>query len=573
MEYTFGNGTSDKSAALFKSLGVTSIETYVTWETCERKGRDQWDWSAWDRQVEILKRHGLKWVPFLILGPAYSTPDWFRASSDHFGCVCLEHNVDSKIESLWNPNLPPYIDRFLAEFAKRYKDSGVIESVLLGIQGDFGESIYSVSGKWTKEIPGPYHNHPGFWCGDKYALESFRKWSAAKYGGIAKLNETWGTKYKSDGEIDFPVRGEDAIKKFKENLPAAATTTKRHWLDFVEWYRGEMTRFSDWWMAETKKHMPEIPIYLCTGGDAVPEHGSNFGAQCKVAAKNGAGVRITNEASDYGKNFTITRWVASAGKFYGAFYGFEPAGSEDERGIPARIYNATASGARQLHDYSPNIMSKPSRMEAQKKHIKYLKKSEPVVDVALWYPNVALTIKWGPFLTQAATFRDVVDYDYVDEDMLRDGALDHYKVLAIIYGDIIERSDLEIIERWVKKGGIMLTGDFGGIRTVEGDTEPYQRLFELDGGPRKVGNGKTVLVPRTAMQSEDFAKTLAGVMKSAGITDPDCQIDGVYGTVLKNGTVLYLNTTEENARKTINLPDGKQKKVTAKGGTITEVKL
>lgn len=84
MYYTFGNDADETSAPIYKSLGVTSIESYVTWETVEGKGEGQWDWSRWDKQVKILQDNDLKWVPFLILGPAYSTPNWFRAGSDHF---------------------------------------------------------------------------------------------------------------------------------------------------------------------------------------------------------------------------------------------------------------------------------------------------------------------------------------------------------------------------------------------------------------------------------------------------------------------------------------------------------
>ena len=118
MFYTFGNDVDESTAPLYRSLGVTSIESYVTWETCEGKEKDQWDWTRWDRQVKILKENDLKWVPFLILGPAYSTPGWFRAGKDHFPCRCLEHEIDSKIESLWNPHLAKWIDRFLEQFAR-----------------------------------------------------------------------------------------------------------------------------------------------------------------------------------------------------------------------------------------------------------------------------------------------------------------------------------------------------------------------------------------------------------------------------------------------------------------------
>src|SRR5690606_29660354 len=110
MFYTFGiNTITDPTAHLYLSLGVTSVETYVTWQSCEPKVRGDWDWSRWDKVVTVLKRNNLKWVPFLILGPAYSTPDWFRVSKDHVPCRCLEHGIASKIESRWNPNLPKWI--------------------------------------------------------------------------------------------------------------------------------------------------------------------------------------------------------------------------------------------------------------------------------------------------------------------------------------------------------------------------------------------------------------------------------------------------------------------------------
>ena len=571
MEYTFGNDATDDQAMLFRSLGVTSVETYVTWETVESKAKGEWDWSKWDAQADVLKRNDLKWVPFLILGPAYSTPDWFRASSEHVGCACLEHDTASKIESLWNPYLPAYIDRFLGEFAKRYRDTGVLESLLLGIQGDFGEAIYSVfGGGWTFKIPGEYHNHTGFWCGDEYALKSFREWAVGKYGSLDGVNTAWGTNWGPDNAIDFPARGEAALKDLQKALPTAPTTTKRRWLDFVDWYRGEMTRFSDWWIETTKKHFPKTPIYLCTGGHAPPEHGANFAEQCKVAAKHGAGVRITNEASIYADNFVITRWVGGAGKLYGAFYGFEPAGGENEKGIVARIYNATASGANQLHDYNNNVTSSPSRMDAQQAHLKYLKKSEPIVDVALWYPNVAMSLKWGDYLQRAAAFRDVVDYDYVDESMLRDGALGHYKILVMIYGDVAERSDLELIERWVRDGGMVIATDVN-IKTVEGDSEPFSRLFDAAGEIRLVGKGRTLLLPDKP--KEEFNKALSEMMIDAGIPNADGVPDGVYATLLKGNTVLFLNTTAADVEKTIVMPDGRLQKAVAKAETITEVGL
>ncbi len=70
----------------------------------------------------------------------------------------------------------------------------------------------------------------------------------------------------------------------------------------------------------------------------------------------GAGIRITNEGSDYANNFTLTREVATATRAYGTFCGFEPASGVDATGNVARIHNAAASGARQLHVYTDNVL-------------------------------------------------------------------------------------------------------------------------------------------------------------------------------------------------------------------------
>lgn len=569
MFYTFGNDITETTGPVYKSLGVTSIESYVTWETCERESEGKWDWSRWDDQVRLLKENDLKWVPFLILGPAYSTPNWFRASDQHFPCRCLEHGTDSKIESLWNPNLPKWIERFIREFANRYRDQGVIESVLLGIQGDFGEAIYSVwGGGWTFDIPGEYHNHAGYWCDDPYALSSYRDFIRARYKSVGALNKAWGTSIQSLDEVDFPGR-KGELDAFQERVKAGEPGARRQWLDFVEWYRDSMTRWADWWIAVTRKYFPDTPIYLCTGGDAEPRHGSNFAEQCRVAAKHKAGVRITNEASNYATNFVITRWVASAGKHYGAYYGFEPAGAEDEFGIVARIYNATASGANQLHDYSPNVTQSRSRIEQQQKHIKYLfRVPTPIVPVALWYPNVAMTLRWGGYLEKAAKLRDLTDYDYVDETMLRTGALSRYRVMVIIHGDVMETSDARLVADWVAKGGRLVVMDVSEFESVEGTRDPEKLLFGDNALGRIMGKGSVVRVAGWDALAQRLGETLVEL----GLPLYDLKMDGVYGTQIAADRFLYLSAASSDSEVEISYKGRKVRKpVTA--GTITEIRL
>lgn len=569
MFYTFGNDVDESSAPLYRALGVTSIESYVTWESCEQAGEGKWDWTKWDKQVQIMKDNGLKWVPFLILSPAYSTPNWFRASKDHVPCRCLEHEIGSKVESLWNPNLPKWIERFIAEFAKRYGKSGVIESVLLGIQGDFGEAIYSVTGGgWTFDIPGEYHNHAGYWCGDSHALASFRKYTGAKYGTTDALNKAWGTSFTSVDKTDFPGRQDD-LTAFEAKTSSGDPQVRRRWLDFIDWYRGEMTEWSDWWIKTTRKHFPDTPIYLCTGGDAEPHHGSNFAEQCRVAAKHGAGVRITNEGSNYASNFAVTRWVASAGKHYGAYYSFEPAGAEDEVGIVARIYNATASGANQLHDYNPNVVSTETRLDSQRKHIKWLfHVPKPIVPVALWYPNVDMTLAWGNYFDKAQMLRDLVDYDYIDETMLRTGALEHNKILVILHGAVIEKDDAKMLAEWIKTGGRAIVMNVPKFESVEGTSEPETMLFGDTPAGRLLDKGQ---ITRVKNEDELFAR-LDKDLRELSLPVCDLRKDGIFGTQIEPNKFLFLNTGSAGVKVKIEV-GGKTFEPRIDGGTITEAEV
>jgi len=570
MEYTFGNDATESTAPLFRALGVSSIESYVTWETVEGQAEGVWDWSRWDEQVRILQENDLKWVPFLIAGPAYATPGWFREDDEkHLGCVCLEHDKESKIQSIWNPRLKPYISRFLVAFKDRYLETGVIESLLLGITGDFGEAIYSVSGGgWTFNIPGEYHNHGGFWCGDDLAFQDYKAKMLEKYKDLSSINRAWGTKYANYEQIDFPARGEKEIRDWLRHAMDKTPQERRRWLDFMSWYRDSMTQYADWWLGETRRIFPDTPIYLCTGGDAHPFHGSQFADQSKVAARHKAGIRITNEASNYPWNFAITRWVGAACSHYGTYFGYEPAGQENETGIKARIYNVTASGAKQLHDYNPNVISSQERMDTQREHFQYLFKATPRVSVALWYPDQSLMLRWGGFLEKAAELRDVVDFDYVDETLLRDGALQRYRILLILHGHVMEKKDLKTISSWIKQGGLLISLHSVEMETVEGDKKPFQRFFGKVGEKKKLGSGDTLLLPGELKEGSPFFDELVEALRTEEIPLPGFRRDGVFGTCLEDGRLFFLNTNDLPSEQEVYLPGRETFKVTVPEATI-----
>lgn len=513
-------------------------------------------------------------MPFLILGPAYSTPDWFRASDEHFPCVCLEHGTPSKIESLWNPNLPVYIERFIKKFAERYEGQDVIESVLLGIQGDFGEAIYSVSGGgWTFNVPGEYHNHGGFWCNDPYALADFKKYIENKYKTVQKLNKEWNTDFKSFDNVVFPFSNEAEKTVLFESIKSNPEK-RRYYLDFIAWYRDSMTDLADWWMKITRKYFPNTDIYLCTGGVTAPELGAQFADQCKAAAKHKAGVRITNEASDYATNMALTRQVATAGKHYGAYFGFEPAGAEDFFGIPARIYNATASGAVQLHDYDSNVVGSPKTIDQQKAHIKYLFKTDPIVPIALWYPDTDLTLKWFNFMPQLAEMRDCFDFDMVDESLVDTKALERNKILVISYGQIMETSTAKKIADWAKDGGIVYVVNVDKFESVEGTDAPEKALFPNGKKGGKIGKGSITRVPNLEylIGTEHSAGKLERDLENMGYPVYRMTENGIYFTQIDAERFLIYSKNDTDMDVSITF-GGKNYKTAAKAKSITDFVL
>jgi len=169
----------DKVFEYCKKIGLTSVQSYVYWAEIEKEP-NKIDFSVYDVLVEKLDKYNLKWVPFLILGPNYATPKWFQKSNESVYAECLEHNKESRIQSIWNPYLPKWVDRFLGLVAGYYKDCNILESIELGISGNWGEAIYPAGGGFYKD----FHTHPGWWCGDKYAIQSFRKY-------VIKISFTW----------------------------------------------------------------------------------------------------------------------------------------------------------------------------------------------------------------------------------------------------------------------------------------------------------------------------------------------------------------------------------------------
>ncbi len=432
-------------------MGCTSVETYVRWSDVA-PDPDRWDWSIFDADLEALIACGLRWVPFLIAGPWYATPTWFKEGPHDLRARCLEHDRTTGAQSIWNPNLFPEIQRLMAAFVDHYQAADAMESLLLGVTGDYGEAIYTVVGNW----PGDYHGHAGYWCGDHQARADFRRWLEARYHTLESLGSVWKTPAPTTwASVQPPVSPQQAPS------PLA-------WLDFVEWYRQAMTTWSAKWLTEARHQLPSTEVYLCTGGDMLPAHGSDFSEQCRIAARAGAGVRITNEGSDYVQNLMLTRLVATAGRLYGSFYGFEPAAAVDAVGVTARQFNAVSSGARQLHEYQTNIIREdhgqiqvvPGATDAWEHGQQHLVERKPRFQVGLLHSLIDLALREtgivGDALPLARSLRQLCDFEVLDDHLMVRGAARSLMAVVLTPARLWDWLTFDALREFAERGGMVI---------------------------------------------------------------------------------------------------------------------
>jgi Beta-galactosidase len=513
---------------LYAEHGVTAFEPYVKWMLLEPK-KGVWDPAFYDAELAAYKEHGLKWVPFLIAGPAYATPPWFKESEESVFAVDVATGDVSRDQSIWNPHLRPRVRAWLKRFFEYYAHEDM-QSVLLGISGVFGESIYTAGGNlWTHIWDGEYPQHFGWWCGDRYAKADFAKTMRAKYEDIAALNTAWGTELTSFDEVVPFVPDDDR--------------TMRARLDLVRWYMDSMTAYAEWWVATTRELAPDVPILLCTGGDGSAELGADMTGQTEMVARHGAGMRITNEASDYGTNFYLTRIIGTACRHYGTYFGYEPAGPVDTNGIVARVYNAAASGAWELFHYDNPPQGE--RGEQYKRHLDLMQIREPVVEVGFFWSRTSADLGQRKGLVEAVrAVRDICDVAFLDERLIADGALKDLKVFVWAAGPVTERHTAEVIRQAVKNGLTLVVPGGWHPQSPEGEAVFPSAVPAHPTAP--VGSGAVV------QSANETAESVADVL-AALISDPaafgvpglspeaavDAKPDAVYVTVTTRDILLY----------------------------------
>jgi len=529
---------------LAATLGFNGVESYVKWDFIERT-KGEYDWSFYDGIVAEAQRHGLRWFPLLIVGSAYSLPEWYHDSPENVGFACLEHGQSNNIQTIFCENQTPHVQAFLKAFGDHYEPMDALLGVRLGPSGNYGESQYPAGGNWGYQRK-PEHIHIGWWAGDIHADAHFSAWLRARYGTIDALNEAWGASYAGWGEVQCFI-------------PQTAESTRKR-KDFVDWYMGAMSDWCERWALWAREGLPKTPIYQSAGGWGFVECGTDFNDQTASMAKVDGGVRVTNETDSYAQNFQVTRMASSAARFYGVDFGSEPAGFNSAKGVASRIYNVLVNDGDHLFFYYPNLLTSDQGVQTWLDLAPLLdRRAEPAIDVAALYPDTLSKIDDGvfrnlyasSFYQRVATLRPHVDFDYCSERMVLDGALPRYKALVFLWSHTIEGKVLDAIDAWVRDGGTVIALDWDRLplQTVEGDGAVYRRWAAGD-----TGRGKALLIREDREPPHRYTDRVREALLAMPDLHPLTQAvlrtekpSEVYLSALENGTIAALNYNDRPA--------------------------
>ena len=530
------------------ALGFTGVESYVKWNFVEPE-QGHFDWGYYDAVVAEAQQYGLRWFPLLIVGSAYALPPWFHDSPENMGFACLEHNKGNNIQTIFSEHQRPHVERYLKAFGEHYGPMDALLGVRLGPSGNYGESQYPAGGNWGYGDERE-HIHIGWWAGDPHAAGNFRGYLRKRYASIAELNAAWEESYAAFEDI-APF-----IPQFAEN--------PRKRKDFVDWYVDAMTGWCEEWAVWARQSMPNTDVYQSSGGWGFVESGTDFTDQTKSMAMVRGGIRATNETDSYAQNFFATRMLSSAARFYGVSFGSEPAGFGSARGVIARLYNILINNGQHLFYYYGNLLGNDQAVDRWLAHAPLLdQRDEPFIEVAVLYPDtmgkvddaVFRNLYAFTFNSQVAALRPKLDFDFCSERMVMDGALSRYKVLLLLWNQMIEKEPLDQIDAWVREGGTVLVAQwrFSPITTVEGDRAVYDAWRN-----GQTGKGKVVFVPDDRVPPTRLADALEKELLALGNLNPQTvrmlkteKPDEVYVSVLKNGAFALLNYRDDRAAVTV----------------------
>ena len=211
----------EDEVAVLRRLGVTAISTDIWWGLVEGRQPGLFDWSYYDRLVELLERQQMRWVPILSFHQAggnvnddftQTIPLWLwgalLARNPELGSVrelqYVSETGDASMEylSLWADEwVLPYYRAFMEAFREHYQNRAALMAEVNVSLGPAGELRYP---SYNAHDWGNYPNRGTLQCYSELARADWCRHLARRYQDIRVLNYTFGTRHEAFEQIPLP---------------------------------------------------------------------------------------------------------------------------------------------------------------------------------------------------------------------------------------------------------------------------------------------------------------------------------------------------------------------------------
>lgn len=554
-------GMTDEIVDTMKRCSFSVMCDYVAWPIVERE-EGKWDFSFHIQNAKMLNEHGLGYNVFSWL---HFPPKWYEESDKFVPYANVETGNTIPQLSLWSPDLPTVFDNFYRALAKALGDR--IEFVRIAMPTEYGEIGYCAG--YTKWLRPQEFAEPAYWCGDDYARADFRKAMLRKHGSIEKINEAWGSEFKTESDIAMPdtVNAQSSFSSSKQ--------ARRQWVDFIDWYNQAWVECLDEVAGIVAKHFPGKGLIGSLGyGWEKPEYGNDQGRHIEAMKRLGLACQSPGDIG-----YFPTRRVSSACRHYKVPYYTEPPDSVSADRELNRIFMDISNGVQTWFDYLPNVDGARHYFRAYKKHITG---APPRSNIAVWHPTLDHWLHpdqfWSkPIYDMADPLRDVMAYEIVDDRMISSGALDTLGVKQLILAgaDWLDSGPWKDVHNWVEDGGVLivladkpiadLDSDFSlwekqaptAPPAIEDHEQSLAKIWEQ--GSIRMGEGLVLTLDAANLTKEQRAMVSGRLCLEAGARlgrpennakSIDGRIDGILATRFDD-KILYFNTTTED--KTLEL--------------------
>ncbi|WP_084405178.1 family 14 glycosylhydrolase [Aliagarivorans taiwanensis] len=228
-----------------RRTGVTAISTDIWWGLVEGEKPGRFDWSYYDRVVEVLARQGMHWVPILSFHQAggnvnddymQAIPLWLWGrlleSHDELSRVqdlqYVSETGDASMEyvSLWADDyVLPYYQRFMEAFKQHYANhAGMMDEINVSL-GPAGELRYP---SYNAHDWGNYPNRGTLQCYSELAKRDWVNHLKRSFHTIGELNGHFGFTHE---------RFEQAVMPDAEWIFSHKRYIHNAWArEFLNWY-------------------------------------------------------------------------------------------------------------------------------------------------------------------------------------------------------------------------------------------------------------------------------------------------------------------------------------------------